>query len=349
LEITVSRFHGNVQNTFLQQVRTKSSLMITLLFVMITPFFLCSCKDSNEAKKDKPTYAFVINASARFWDLAHAGCQKACREVGATLDFQVPGLASAAQQKQIVETLIAKNCNGIAISPLSPDSMGRVIDMAAEFMPIICQDSDAAGSKRVCYIGTDNVAAGRAAGEEMKKAMPNGGEIALFVGKLDVANAAERKQGIEEALTGSKIIVVETFTDETDRMKAQVNVRTAIAKYPNLKGVMGLWAYNGPAIVKVLREAPERNIKVVCFDEDFETLEAVRSGEIYSTIVQNPYEFGYQSMIMLNRIHTGQPVDIPDNKLIFVPVRVINNDNVDSLQKDIEEKLGSLEKGMKHF
>lgn len=325
------------------------SVIITLLFVVITPFLLCSCEDSGEAKNDKPTYAFVINASARFWDLAHAGCQAACREVGAALDFQVPGLASAAQQKQIVEILISKNCNGMAISPLSPESMARVIDEASEFMPVICQDSDAANSKRVCYIGTDNVAAGRAAGEEMKNALPDGGEIALFVGKLDVANAVERKNGIEETVAGSNITIVEIFTDETDRMKAQGNVRTAIAKYPDLKGVVGLWAYNGPAIVKVLREMPQRQIKVVCFDEDIDTLEAVRNGEIHSTIVQNPYEFGYQSMLMLHRIHTGQPVDIPDDKLIFVPVRVINKDNVDIMQKDIEEKLASLEKGMKHF
>lgn len=330
----------------------KFLLMIGFVLAATAPLLLCSCSESGETKQDgpaKPTYGFVINASARFWDLAHAGCQKACSEVGAELDFQVPGLASAAQQKQIVETLIAKKCDGIAISPLSPDSMARVIDTASEFMPVICQDSDAAGSKRVCYIGTDNVAAGRVAGEEMKKALPGGGEVALFVGKLDVTNAAERKQGIEEALAGSNITIVETFTDETDRMKAQANVRTAIAKYPGLKGLMGLWAYNGPAIVKVLADTDGRDIQVVCFDEDIETLESIRSGEIHSTIVQNPYEFGYQSILMLHRIHTNQPVDIPDNKLIFVPVRIINKENVDSMQKDIEEKLGSLKTGIKHF
>ena len=112
---------------------------------------------------------------------------------------------------------------------------------------------------------------------------------------------------------------------------------------------MGLWAYNGPAIVKVLADTDGRDIQVVCFDEDIETLESIRRGEIHSTIVQNPYEFGYQSILMLHRIHTNQPVDIPDNKLIFVPVRIINKENVDSMQKDIEEKLGSLKTGIKHF
>ena len=54
-------------------------------------------------------------------------------------------------------------------------------------------------------------------------------------------------------------------------------------------------------------------------------------------------------MLMLHLIHTGQPVDIPDDKLIFVPVRIIDQANVDAMQKDIEEKLGSLEIGIKHF
>ena len=321
--------------------------LITNLTLAMMMILLSSCKETasesqEQVVTDKPTYAFVINQSARFWDLAHAGCLQAAREVGAKVDFQVPGLSSAAQQKQIVESLIAKGCNGLAISPLNPDSISRLLDEAANYMPVICQDSDAPNSKRICYVGTDNVAAGRVAGQQMLQALPGGGQVAVFVGKLDVANARERYQGVREALENSNCTIVEIFTDQADRIRAQNNVRAALAKYPELKGIIGLWNYNAPAAVKVLRDFPGHHVKVVSFDEDIDTLEAVRQGEMVCSVAQNPYQIGYQSINMLHQIHQKQDIDLPEDKMIYIPVRVISPENVDEIERDIDRKLDTL-------
>ena len=325
------------------------ALILITFFLCFEILFLPSCKKSSSAENEKPTFAFVINVPGRFWDLAHSGCQKAAEEVGGIVDFQVPGQSSAAQQKQIVETLIAKGCNGLAISPLNPESMGRLIDQAANYMSVICQDSDAPESKRICYIGTDNVGAGRIAGEQMLQALPEGGEVAVFVGKLDVANAKERNQGVTEALAESNCKIVEVFTDQADRTRAQTNVRSALAKYPNLKGIIGLWGYNGPAAVKVLKDYPDHDIKVVAFDEDIETLEGVRRGELVCSVAQNPYEFGYKSIKMLARLHRGEKVEIPEDEMIYVPVRVITRENVDKIEDEINRNLSTLKTTLKNF
>jgi len=183
---------------------------LSILFLML-PWLLLgglSCKENGQEDAAKPMFAFVINVPGRFWDLAHAGCRKAAREENALLEFHVPGQSSAAQQFQIVESLIAKGCNGLAISPLSPKSFGRVIDKTADYMPVLCQDSDCPDSARRCYIGTDNVAAGREAGKQLLAALPEGGEVAVFVGKLDVGNAEERYLGVREALENSRCTIV---------------------------------------------------------------------------------------------------------------------------------------------
>jgi hypothetical protein len=75
-----------------------------------------------------------------------------------------------------------------------------------------------------CYVGTDNVAAGRQAGELIKEALPHGGKIALFVGKLDARNAQERLQGVKEAIVGSPITILDVRTDDADRIRAKANV-----------------------------------------------------------------------------------------------------------------------------
>jgi ribose transport system substrate-binding protein len=296
-----------------------------------------------------PVFAFVINQSARFWDIAHAGCQQAVEEEGARVEFHVPGQSSAAQQKQIIESLIAKGCNGLAISPLSPDNIGRLLDVASEHMPVICQDSDAPKSRRICYIGTNNIAAGRTAGEQLIRVLPGGGQVAVFAGKLDVANVRERYQGLVDALEGSRLKIVEVFTDQADRIRAQVNVRAALAKYPELRGIVGLWNYNAPSAITVLKDSPGHEIKVIGFDEDIETLEAIRNGTMVCSIAQDPYQIGYQSMKMLARLYRKETVELPPDKLIYIPVRVITGENVDAIEQDINDKLASLKTGIRSF
>ena len=93
---------------------------------------------------------------------------------------------------------------GIAISPVDPLNQKPFIDELAGKIAVITCDSDIPGSKRKCYIGTDNVAAGRQAGKMIKEVLPNGGKIMLFVGKQDTQNAKERIQGIDRGNRGDE-------------------------------------------------------------------------------------------------------------------------------------------------
>lgn len=293
----------------------------------------------------KPQLAFVINSSSDFWVLARAGIRKAEKEFDVDVDFQVPGQGTAAQQREIIETLIAKGIDGMAVSVLDPKGAIDILNQAVERMPVVTQDSDAPDSKRKVYIGTNNVEAGRVAGREIIKALTEGGKvspgkIALFVGKLDVANARERKQGIEETLKDTGIEVVETFTDETKRPTAQTNVRNALDKYPDLKCLVGLWSYNPPAIIHVLKEKGlAGKIKVVAFDEEQATLDGLVDDTVFSTVVQQPYEFGYQSVKVLAKLTRKESIDLPADGLLYVPVKVIDKSSVAEFKQKVDQML----------
>jgi ribose transport system substrate-binding protein len=233
----------------------------------------------------------------------------------------------------------------MAVSVLDPKGAIDILDQAAEHMPVVTQDSDAPDSKRKVYIGTDNVEAGRVAGREIKKALTvdgklEPGKIALFVGKLDVANARERKQGIEEVLQDTGIEVAETFTDEGQRPTAQTNVRNALDKYPDLKCLVGLWSYNPPAIVHVLKEKGlAGKIKVVAFDEEQPTLDGLADDIVFSTVVQQPYEFGYQSIKVLAKLARKEEIKLPADGLMYVPVKVIDKSTVKEFREKVEQML----------
>jgi ribose transport system substrate-binding protein len=216
-----------------------------------------------------------------------------------------------------------------------------MLDELSEKITVITCDSDIPGSKRLCYLGTDNVAAGRQAGELIKEVLPDGGKIIVFVGKADTQNSKERVQGIKEAIAGSKIEIIDIRTDNNDKIVAKSNVSDALVKYPDLACCVGLWNYNGPAILNAVTDAGKLGtVKIVCFDEDEETLSGVKDGHIYGTVVQQPYEFGYQSIKLLADIINGDRTKIPADTLIIVPTVIINKDNVAEFTKKVHELLG---------
>ena len=190
-----------------------------------------------------------------------------------------------------------------------------------------------AGLERVVYIGTDNVAAGRDAGAQMKKALPGGGKAMLFVGTMDADNARERVQGIREALAGGNIEILDVRTDDSDFARAKRNAEDTLSRYADLGLMVGLWAYNTPQIYQAVKQAGrEKNVKIVGFDEDALTLRGVADGTIHSTVVQQPFEFGYQSMKGMAKYLAGDKSWIPANKQIIVPTRVIDSGNVAEFQ-----------------
>ena len=146
--------------------------------------------------------AFVTNSVDPFWVLAQRGCELAAPKFNATCQVLMPPMGTVAEQKSYIEDLIASKCQGLAISPIDPANQTAMINQACEAMPTIAQDSDAPDSNRLFYLGTSNYLAGRKAGELVKEAIPDGGKVAIFVGKMEVLNAQERSQGVIDELLG---------------------------------------------------------------------------------------------------------------------------------------------------
>ncbi|MCL6520331.1 MAG: sugar-binding protein [Armatimonadetes bacterium] len=311
-----------------------AALLIALTIVS------CGLKTSGKVK-----VAFVSNTVSPFWRIAKAGVNAGERDFNVECDFRMPAQGNATEQKQILEDLLVKGVTGIAISPINPANQTDILNQVAESANLITMDSDAPESKRICYVGTNNYQAGRTAGKEIKKALPNGGKVVLFVGTLDALNARERRQGIIDEVKGSKVQIIDTLTDNADHVKAKQNVENTIVKHPDVAGLMGLWSYNGPAIAEAVKAAGKiGKIKVVVFDEEDGTLQGIKDGVIFSTIVQNPYQFGYQSMRILAALARGEDPKIPKNKVIYLPERVINKTNVDAFWKELKKHLAEGEK-----
>jgi ribose transport system substrate-binding protein len=322
-------------------VRTLTILAVGLAF-LLAPGCNKESSTPSQANGKKWRLAFVTNNSSDFWSIARAGCEKASSELpDVDLQFKLPADGTVSSQLRIVNDLLAAGIDGIAMSPIDPVNQQPTLNKIAGEALLLTTDSDAPDSDRTCYVGTDNFAAGQQAAEIIKKALPNGGKIMLFVGTLDAQNARDRKAGIEHSLQGSNIKIIDTLTDNTDRQRAKANAADTLTNYPDIAALVGLWSYNGPQILHAVQEANKiGQVKIICFDEEDDTLTGVKNGAIFGTIVQQPYQFGYQSITLMEKILKGDKSLIPADKKIVVPTLVIQSDNVDDFWTKLKQLRG---------
>jgi len=313
-------------------------------FAAIATVGIGSCKKSGEggggsaapAAGKSYHFAFVTNNSAGFWNIAKKGVEKAEKDLGIKAEVMRPLKGELAEQQSLLEDAMVRDFTGLAVSPVNPDSMTPLLDRVAAKMPVITHDSDAPKSKRIAYVGTNNTEAGRAAGAAALKALGDKrkGKVALFVGRIDMQNAIERRAGVEEVLKPTGLEILPVFLDGTDRAKAKKNVEDALARYPDLVLTIGLWSYNGPSLAGAIRASSRKDKPaIVAFDEDEETLKAVEDGLISATIVQKPFEFGYQSMKLLKDIQDGKQVPATVNP----GIDTINKENLNAFWTKLKE------------
>src|SRR5829696_3516780 len=176
----------------------KRTITLAVAGLCLAGIFLPSgCKRG--ASSGKPRVAYVTNGIASFWVIAEAGAMAGGKKYDADVEVHMPA-QGVADQKRIMEDLLTRGMDGIAISPIDPANQNDIINQAAARTKVITQDSDAPSSNRLCYIGMDNYVAGRMCGQLVKEAMPEGGKVMIFVGRVEQDNARRRRQGVIDEL-----------------------------------------------------------------------------------------------------------------------------------------------------
>jgi ribose transport system substrate-binding protein len=338
------------------------------LLVAITP------ASGDDAKPVK--IAVVTNCTADFWSICEVGARKAAKDHKVELIFRQPEKIDAAEQMPIVEALAERGVNGIAVAVIDPAGQTEDLARIAKKVPLVTIDTDAEKTGRLCHIGIDNYEAGKQVGRLVKKALPNGGTVAIFIGSTKSANGKSRTQGVLDELAGQtdatgeatdhpmnselkckkfgKYLLVDGEAKEDggpdNAEKHATGMLSRVKGLPDLC-MVGLYAYNPPAILAAAREQKVvGKLKIVGFDEDWDTLKAVAKGEIEATVVQDPFMYGYKAVEVLAAKARGD-----DSKLVKepIPYRVVTkNGTADEkvAPKGIKfEKVADFEKQLREW
>ena len=266
-------------------------------------------RPSSGGGASKPRFVLVTNSVSDYWTAAEKGMREAADKLGVEVEMKRNNDATTESQIRLLdEALSATDVKGVAVSVVEAGAPGiadAMNKLKKAGKPVITVDSDvesAAADARRAYIGTNNTKAGEVAGKAAATIRPQGGTVVVFVGTASASNAIERRDGFY-AGAGPKFVKppLETFEDGADMNRAQTFAQTAITKHPDAGTFLGLYSYNGPRIAEEVSKVPDfrKKTTIVTFDLDEQAIDHLDRGNIDVTVVQNPYEIGYQAVRML--------------------------------------------------
>ncbi len=256
----------------------------------------------------------LTNGNAPFWDAAAAGARDAEKELNCAADgFQVVvdrnDFKAEGQIEKLRQYASATDVAAVAISVTDaqnnaiPDELRK---LQKQGIKVVTIDSDVNREKgrdsRFAYLGTDNIVGGRELGVAAKHLQPNGGKYATFVGLKNAANAQERIGGFGEGV-GDKFTQAENLGDGGDEAVARSNVKDALDRNADMAVLAGIWSYNTPAIIDIVKQLNAREkLKLVGFDADPPAIRGMGEGMLDAMVVQNPYQMGFQGVRILKAL-----------------------------------------------
>lgn len=285
----------------------KTVKWIALATLTLAIGFTSGCK--YRAVKD--TYYLVAsNVNLSYWQTAAAGFNKAAAEYGVTARVVGPDTYDAQAELTDLQKAVAAKPAGILISVADSSVLQPEIDAAIQAgIPVITMDSDAAGSRRLFFIGTNNLEAGRVGGRRLIEKLGGKGNV-VFYTLTGQPNTEERLKGFKDVLaTRPDIHIVDVVDIKGDARIAfdktqQYLVQTGPKK---IDAFVCLEASSGKQVAEVIKRMNATDRTVIAWDADQGTLDAIKAGTIDSTLAQKPYTMAYFGLKALDEVFHNPP------------------------------------------
>lgn len=259
-------------------------------------------------------YMVTFLSGYSYWKSCYKGFEDAAKQFGVKSVYGGTTEYDVNQAVTAFEQICAKKPAGIAVSCMDADAYEPIINKAMEDgVNIVTFDSDSPNSKRITFLGTENYNAGAAAANYIGEKLGGTGKVAA-VTTTGQTNINERIKGFSETLAKNypNIKLVQVVDSGSDEVKCASNVAGLLNKDKDLNYIFCALLLASTGTQQALSEANlTGKIKIVAFDTDNVTLDAIKNGTVDATISQAPYAQGYWSMVYLYYIYHGliKPVD----------------------------------------
>ncbi|WP_394821989.1 substrate-binding domain-containing protein [Pendulispora albinea] len=288
------------------------------------------------AATKKTTIAVIPKGTTHeFWKSVHAGAVKASKEEKVDIVWKGPLKEDDLKgQIDVVESFTSQKVSGITVAPLSDKALVNSVTQAtAAKVPVLVFDSDLASDQQISFVATDNLAAGKIAGENMVKLLNGKGKIIVLRYQEGSASTAKREQGFLEAVKeakGIEVVSENRYAGATTESAFSASENLLAAQKAAAGNIQGIFTPNESSTFGMLLALRKANlagkIKFVGFDGSDKLLAGLKDGHIDGLLLQNPFRMGYLSIKTMAKHLRGEPIE----KRVDTGAAFITKANMDS-------------------
>jgi ribose transport system substrate-binding protein len=288
----------------------RATKTVALALAGLGLMFAAGCDRHN---KKEVFYLISVNSSMSYWQTLASGFNKAAADYKVTA--RVVGTENYDPQGELAELqkAVAAKPAGILIQASDAGVLKPGIDAAiAAGIPVITVDSDADNSRRMYFIGTNNLEAGRIGGRHLAQKLGGKGNV-VFYSFLGQPNIDDRLQGFKDALSAYPGIKIAEVVDvKADRNAAfdRTQQFMALSGPQKIDAFVSLEATSGKVVADAVKRANGNDRLVMAWDISQDTLDEIKSGSIEATIAQKPFTMGYVGLKALDEVFHNPPAQL---------------------------------------
>ncbi len=283
-----------------------------LSIVMVIAFAFTFCSGTFAADKKLKVGMVLKTLSSQYWKIVAAGAQQAADKAGVELILLGPPTEDAIEQQiNMVQDVLSQNIDVLVFSPSQPAASVNVLLKAkAKNVPVILVDTGmpASFTDYVTFIGTDNIAAGRAGGKALADLLKKGDKVLLIDGAPGNPSCNDRVKGAMEVLKAAGIVIAANQPAFSDREKGYTVTQNVLQSTPDIKGV---FAANDEMILGSLRAMQQAGKKVpmIGVDANEDALKSILAGDLYGSVAQGNYDMGRMAIEKAIEVKAGKKID----------------------------------------
>ncbi|MEH7107422.1 sugar-binding protein [Bacillus sp. JJ1764] len=284
----------------------------------------------------KYQYHFVLvpeELDNEYWRLVEKGARAAAMQNHVLLEYVGPEQANIDDHLKTIQMSAASKVDGIMTQGLSDQQFTPLINRVVEKgIPVITVDTDAANSKRLAYIGTDNYFSGYMAGKALIADTNGKANVAIITGSFYKNHQQQRVKGFEDAVKSEPgIHIVAEEESNISRVRAAEKAYQILQSHPEVTAFFGTSALDGIGIAEVVEKYKSKDhLYIMGFDNLPETIAYIRKGTIQATVVQQPFQMGYDAVNMMIDIIKGREVQT----VVHTNTRIMRAKDLTKLQQE---------------
>jgi ribose transport system substrate-binding protein len=274
-------------------VRSSACCAVATLLLFLT----ASCSQSH-----KKQLAVIPKSTASiFFQPVHAGAIAA----GENFNLEIlwsggPTETDYSRQIEIIDSMVARHVDGIAIAATERNALNHSLERAAAAnIPVTIFDSGVDSKDYMTFVATDNVEGGRMAARKMGELLGGKGGIAIILHAPGSYSTMDRENGFKEVIAkefpGIKV-VAENYSGG-DRAKAMGVTEDILTAHTDINGV---FAPSEPCAVGAAQALKSRGlagkVKLIGFDASEGMIQDLKGGVFDALVVQDPFKMGYEAV-----------------------------------------------------